>query len=299
MAQLPAVSISALVQPGQRKAALDLVGELEARGFAGVYCAGTRGFSLCHLIARTTTRIPFGTNIANIYSRHPVEMAEAAAFVHELAPGRFALGLGVAHAPFNAALGVKPGKPLGDMREYVARIRAATQFGPLPPVHLGALRPKMTALAGEIAEGAVFANVPLSAVPALLANLPGERRDGFYVGNTMRVCVSDDRAAALRAVRAGMMIYVGLPNYLGAWRSAGYAEEVAALERAAATGDRAAVEAALPEHFLEDIAIFGTAAEVRAGVERWHAAGVEPILGPLSAQGDTTGAFSDLTAAFA
>ena len=49
------------------------------------------------------------------------------AHLHEVSGGRFRLGLGVSHAPAMNRLGIDTGKPLHDMREYVAAIRAATR----------------------------------------------------------------------------------------------------------------------------------------------------------------------------
>jgi alkanesulfonate monooxygenase SsuD/methylene tetrahydromethanopterin reductase-like flavin-dependent oxidoreductase (luciferase family) len=48
------------------------------------------------------------------------------------------------------------------------------------------------------------------------------------------------------------------------------------------------------------VTLFGTAEQVREGVEAWRAAGVKtPILVPSSAQGNQMDAFEELFAAFA
>jgi hypothetical protein len=52
---------------------------------------------------------------------------------------------------------VKPGKPLGDIRAFVAKFKSHAEYGPLPPVILATLRKRMIALSAEIAEGLVFA----------------------------------------------------------------------------------------------------------------------------------------------
>src|ERR1700744_3329288 len=104
-----------------------------------------------------TTSLPFGTAIAPIYQRTVADFAQSAAVMHEVSGGRFRLGIGVAHGPSHIRMGVTPGKPLGDIRGFVERYRAQEGLGTLPPIIIAALRRRMVALAGEIAEGRVFA----------------------------------------------------------------------------------------------------------------------------------------------
>src|SRR5215471_10526228 len=122
---------------------------------------------------------------------------------------------------------------------------AAPQNGGLPPVYLAALRRRMTKLAAEVSEGALFANLPLSRVSDVIAPIPAERRaGGFWLGNTLTVCISDDRRAAAAAVKQRMVTYLSLPYYLNFWREAGYGEEMDRFERARQeSGPGAALEA--------------------------------------------------------
>ena len=59
-------------------------------------------------------------------------------------------------------MGVTPGKPLGDIRAFVAKFRSYEGIGELPPIMLAALRKRMVALAAEIADGVIFANASRS-----------------------------------------------------------------------------------------------------------------------------------------
>jgi alkanesulfonate monooxygenase SsuD/methylene tetrahydromethanopterin reductase-like flavin-dependent oxidoreductase (luciferase family) len=302
VSNLPAFSVSAVSRPGNRLAALELVRAIERRGFAGVYCsAAGAGMALCHSIAHVTSTLRFGTAIVNIYSRNPVELAQSAAYLHELSGGRFTLGLGVAHAPFNEVLGAQTDKPLGDMRDFVERLRAAgPQHGGLPPVVLATLRRRMVALAAEIADGAVFANVPLRRAADALVPIPADRRKaGFFVGNIVPVCVADDRAAAAEVMRRTVSRFVVLPNYRNYWKEAGYAAEVERLEQALAAGGPEAAVASVDDRWLEDVTLFGPARDVCEGIEAWQAAGFVPILAPSSTSGDPTRAFVEVMAAFA
>jgi alkanesulfonate monooxygenase SsuD/methylene tetrahydromethanopterin reductase-like flavin-dependent oxidoreductase (luciferase family) len=88
--------------------------------------------------------------------------------IHEVSGGRFQFGIGVAHAPSHVRMGVTPGKPLADIRAFVAKIRSYEGIGALPPIILAALRRRMVTLAAEIADGLVFANGSRSHMTAAL-----------------------------------------------------------------------------------------------------------------------------------
>lgn len=301
MSQLPAVALAAV--PGRRRATLELARKLETKGFAGAYCASFGdALGLCEALALTTERIPFGTAIANLYMRHVSEYAQMAALIHELSGGRFYFGAGVSHAPVNERLGVRTGKPLADMRAFVEAYKKNDRVGELPPVVVAALRRRMVALAGEIGDGVVFANAARSHMRDSLSALPPERRDdpAFFVGDMIPICISDDRAAAMERNRKTLVMYVSLPNYRNYWIEAGYAEEMAAIAKAIERGERERLTSLMSDRWLADVSLFGSAAEVREGVEAWFDAGVRtPILVPSSAAGNQIKAFEELFAAFA
>jgi alkanesulfonate monooxygenase SsuD/methylene tetrahydromethanopterin reductase-like flavin-dependent oxidoreductase (luciferase family) len=298
---LPAVALAAV--PGRRKRTLELAQEIERRGYAGIYCASFGdGVGLCEAIALSTTRIPFGTAIANLYTRHVVDYAQTASLIHELSGGRFYFGVGVSHGPVNERLGVRTGKPLADARRFAEQYKAAPRVGELAPLVLAALRKKMVALAGEVAEGVVFANTTRSTLPDALSALPAAKRADprFYVGNMIPTCISDDRAAAASVNRKTFIMYLTLPNYRNAWRDAGYASEIAAVEQALAAGERGEkLSELMGERWLKDVSLFGSAKEVREGYEAWLDAGLRtPILVPSSAKGNQMVAFEELFATF-
>lgn len=296
----PAVALAAV--PGRRRATLDLAREIERRGFAGIYCASFGdGLGLCEALALTTERIPFGTAIANLYARHVTEYAVTASLVHELSGGRFRFGVGVSHGPVNRRLGLEAGRPLADTRAFVEALRAVPRVGELPPVVIAALRRKMVALAGEIADGVVFANVCRSHVQASLAELPEEKRSspGFFVGDMIPTCISDDREAAKAVNRKTLTMYLLLPNYRNYWREAGYVEEMDAVEKALRAGERDALPGLMSDRWLADTTLFGSVDEVREGLDAWYGVGMKtPILVPSSAVGNQMVAFQELFAAF-
>jgi len=276
----PAVSLAAV--PGRRKATVDMAKRLEDEGFTGLYCPSFGdGLGLCEAIALSTRQIPLGTSIANIYTRHAFDFAQTAALIHELSGGRFRFGVGISHGPAHERLGVKPGKPLEDMRRFVQDLKAgAKQVGELPPITLATLRKKMTALAGEIAQGAVWANAARSHMPESLKALPAAARSSadFFIGNMVPTCIDPDRAAAAAVNRRTLTGYVKLPNYQNYWIEAGFEEEMQAIRKALAAGQEDKVPSLMSERWLSQVTLYGSASEVREGVEAWYAAGVKTLI---------------------
>lgn len=294
MAQQPALSLAAI--PGRRGKTLELAGEIERRGFPGIYCPSLAdGLALCEALAFVTQEIEFGTSITPIYTRHVQDFANTASFIHEASNGRFRFGIGVSHAPALDRLGLKAGKPLADMKRFVAELKAVPRAGQLPPLTLATLRKKMIALAEEIGDGMVFANAARSHMAESLAVLSAATRGGdFFIGNMIPTCVNDDRAAAAAVNRKTLTSYALLPNYRNYWKEAGYEEEMAGVEAAidAKAFDR--VGDALSDRWLEDTTLFGSAAQVREGIEAWFDAGVKtPIIVPSSANGGQFVAFEE------
>jgi len=297
--RMPAVSLAAV--PGRRLQTLDLAREIESRGFTGIYCPSFGdGLALCEALALTTREIEFGTGITPIYTRHVQDFAQMAAFIHEIADGRFRFGVGVSHEPMMSRLGITSGSPLADMRDFITRLRAVKRIGQLPPLVMAAMRNKMIGLAGEIADGMMFANAARSHMAFSLAALPESRRTDpkFFVANMIPVCISDDEAAAKAKNRQTLAGYALLPNYRNYWKEAGYRQEMEAVEQAVAHGQREKVAENLSDKWLADTTLYGSIARIREGVEAWFDAGVKPVLVPSSARGNQMDAFAELFAAY-
>src|SRR6201995_1074701 len=234
---LPALNLVAA--PGERRATLDIAREIERRGFAGISVSSQySNVSQCLGLAFATEHIPFATAIAPIYAATAEEFANRAAYLHEVSGGRFQFGIGVAHAPAHQRMGVTPGRPIADIRAFLAKVRSLEGIGQLEPIILAALRERMVALAAEIADGLVFANAARSHIAASLAVLPAEKRGGtnFFIGNRIRTCVCDDETEAKAVLWRTVTNYALMPNYRNYWKEAGYVEEMTAIENSLANG---------------------------------------------------------------
>ena len=300
MDRMPALSLAAV--PGRRKATISLAAEIEKKGFSGIYGPSLGdSMALCEALAFATNEIVFGTSIMPIYFRQVPDYASTASFIHEVSNGRFRFGIGVSHAPALKARGLNVGKPLTDTRNFVKELRNVPRTGELPPIVLATLRKKMIGLSEEIAEGMVFANGVRSHMQESLKAVSDEARsrDDFFVGDMIPTCISDDIEVAKAVNRKTLTSYAMLPNYRNYWKEAGYQEEMEGVEKAINDGEIDKIPYFLTDKWLADTTLYGSATQVRDGVEAWFDAGIKtPILVPSSASGGQMVAFEEMFAIY-
>ena len=298
MTRLPAVSLAAV--PGRRAKTVEVAQVLEEKGFPGIYGPSLGdSLSLCNAIALSTKSIEIGTSITPIYTRNVMDFAQTAGFLHEISNGRFRFGVGVSHAPAMNRMGITQGKPLADMRKFVEELKAVPRVGDMPPIILATLRKKMIQLAEEVGDGMVFANGARSHMGESLSVLTNESRqnEGFFIGNMIPTCISDDKEAAAAVNRKTLTSYAFLPNYRNYWKEAGYEQEMTDVEDALQKQDLDRVPECLSDKWLADTTLFGSATEVRDGIEAWFDSGIKtPIIVPSSASGGQMQAIDEFLA---
>ena len=297
----PAVALVAVA--GRRRATLEVAQQLEHEGFSGIYCQSVGdGLGLCEALALVTNEIPFGTSIANLYTRHPYDYAQTAALIHEISGGRFRFGIGVSHGPVHKRMNLQVGKPLADVRQFIQDMRAGLpKNDSLPPIILATLRRAMAKLSAEVSQGAVWANAARSHMATSLGFLPSEKMqdDNFFVGNMIPTVISDDKAAAARVLRRILSSYVGLPNYQQYWIEAGFEEEMRDIQQAAANKQADKIPALMSDRWLQQTTLYGSASEVREGIEAWYDTGLKtPVIVPSSANGNQMVALQETIEAF-
>jgi alkanesulfonate monooxygenase SsuD/methylene tetrahydromethanopterin reductase-like flavin-dependent oxidoreductase (luciferase family) len=289
------------------------VGLAEELGYDAAYVthiAARDSLTVLAAYASATSRIALGTGVVPIYTRTPATMAMTAATLYEQSGGRLRLGLGVSHRPVVEGWhGQTIDKPVAEMREYVAIVRAIlagepppagekwrTSFalsgiGPYPalPIYVAALSPAMLRLAGEVADGAMLwlcnpAYIRAVVMPELQAGREraGKTLDGFEVVAAVPSAVVDDPSAALAAMRGNLLTYFGLPFYRAMLERSGFGADIAAYDEAAARGDGEAMQAAISERFLLELCAIGSPDDVCAGIARYQEAGASaPCVGPI------------------
>jgi len=228
-----------------------LVRRFEAMGYGTVWfpeAAGREPFASAAMILEATERLVAATGIVNLYNRDPLVSAMGQQTLAEMSGGRFLLGLGVSHSFFVEARGHAYGKPLQTMRNYVAALKQChtgmsvtrnlliegmspqnvsvgtrgaitTDVGELPIV-LAALGPKMTALAGEIAQGAH----PYNTTPAHTARSRQILGLDRWLCPAQRVALTNDARKARQVGRQILSLYLSLPNYRNMLLDSGYTE---------------------------------------------------------------------------
>lgn len=181
----------------------DAVQRLEQSGYRAAWTnegvGGKDALVQLAVLLAATERMSFGTGIANIWARSPQTAHGAAAMLADAYPGRLVLGLGVGYPAQAASAGREFGKPLATMRDYLSMMSAPTQMPALdaPYVRIvGANGPKMLALAGELADGAMPAMVPPSETARARATLGSDKL--LVVLVRMDVGSGDDAAAMVR-----------------------------------------------------------------------------------------------------
>ncbi|MBI9115048.1 LLM class F420-dependent oxidoreductase [Sanguibacter suaedae] len=161
------------------------------------------------------------------------------------------------------------------------------------PIHLAAEGPKNIALAAEIADGWL----PLFYSPrlddefrSLLADGFARRADersaveDFEVSATVPVVVDDDVEKAADRVRPFLALYIGGMGAKGAnfHRDAverlGYGEACDEIQAHYLAGDRDRAAAAVPTSLVEDVALVGPAAKIRADLAAWERTAVTTIV---------------------
>ncbi|HEX3511091.1 MAG TPA: LLM class flavin-dependent oxidoreductase [Solirubrobacteraceae bacterium] len=292
--------------------AIERVRLAESLGYEAVYVthvAGRESLTVITAYAMSTSRIRVGTGVMPIYTRTPATMAQTAATIDELSDGRMTLGLGVSHRGIVEGWhGQTIERPVAEMREYASIVRAILRgedppshdrwrtgfrlvgLDPRPqlPIYLAALSPAMLRLAGEVADGVVLwlcnpAYIREVVVPEVTAGREraGLTLDGFDIVAAVPSAATEEPQEAIGAIRRDLIPYFGLPFYRAMIERTGFAGDIAAYDDAGGEVDRMA--AAISDRFINDLAAIGEPAAVRAGVERYAAAGAtSPCVGPIA-----------------
>ncbi len=180
------------------------IARLESAGYRAAWVNETVGgkdpLVQVALLFPATTRMTFGTGIANIWARAPQVAHGAAAMLAEAYPGRLVLGLGSGYPQQAAAVGREFGSPLAAMRDYLERMTAPTMTPAAAAPYariIAANGPKMTALAAELADGVLPAGLPPAFTARLRATLGPDKL--VVVGMSVITDTADPAAARAQA----------------------------------------------------------------------------------------------------
>ena len=249
------VSFTSTPQADLQRAA---VGRLEDAGYQAIWTnevIGKDAFVQLGVLLAAAERTVFGTFVGNIWARPAQTMHAAAAQLAEAYPGRLAVGLGVGYPEQAASVGQKFGSPLATMRDYLDRMDSPT-WPQAPdaayPRIIAANGPKMLALAGEIADGAMPAGLPATFTAQAREALGPDKL--LVVGLSVIPDADADQAKA--AARESVSGRLAAPSYTARIAGLGYsAQEIAEVsdllvDAIVAHGDSTAVAVKVREHLL-------------------------------------------------
>jgi probable F420-dependent oxidoreductase len=268
---------------------------LAARGYTDVTAgeAGANdGFTPLVLTAAYAPDMRVSHSILPVYTRGPALLAQSIASLCDLAPGRVAVGIG---ASSNVIVGQWNGipfdRPYARVRDTIRFLRAAlagekvtetyetfsvtgfrSEIVPAepPPILVAGLRSKMLRLAGTEGDGAILNWLAPDDVPRITAEVgPGKE-----IMCRMFVYPTDDYDVVRRHATRHMNAYLNVPVYRAFQEWLGRTEELTPMWNAWAAGDRKLATEIIPDELVDQFVVWGDAARIRAGVERYCEMGV-------------------------
>jgi len=174
----------------------------------------------CHLL-KTFTRIWIGIGVLNPYMFHPLTMAQVAATLSEIAPGRVYIGIGAGDRISLERAGIKRTHPLRRVERCVKIVREILRRGfyddeeisiklnfrprSAIPIYVGAQGRRMLRLAGRIGDGVLVNHTN----PDLLESAVNEVKNGVEEANRrineldlaayLTISMGEDESRALKA----------------------------------------------------------------------------------------------------
>jgi probable F420-dependent oxidoreductase len=276
-------------------------------GYDSYWTAETTGpeaFSLLAAVGAAAPSLGLGTGVLALQLRTPMVVAMAGATLQALHPERdIVLGVGISSPVVTQRWhGVAyRDHPLGHTREYVELLRQCltgekvdfdgdfyqvkgfrlgVRLGEKKPkIVIGALNPKMLALAGEVADGVALNYLPASHVGWSVEQVRKGGNAEIYAYVHAGVC---ERHEGIEHARRDLFSYAVVDSYARNFARAGFASEVEAIRAHHDAGNREGALAAVSDRMVDAIDVMGDPDTVHATMQAYVAAGVDvPILMPL------------------
>jgi alkanesulfonate monooxygenase SsuD/methylene tetrahydromethanopterin reductase-like flavin-dependent oxidoreductase (luciferase family) len=267
-------------------------------------------------VAAVTKRLKIGSAVYHILGRTPATLALQAVGLDELSNGRFLLGIGSSNPTIAKWHGQTLDRPLGRVQEYVEIVRAATRGDKLNfegrfftaqnfkmafkpsgrkiPIYLAAFGPKMTRLAGRIADG-VLINM---ANPAEIRRIVEEVRAGALEAGKgpaklevickIRCSIAQTYEVARDALSHALTYYALADYYRDLLGRMGFAPEVESMRTAWKSGGFHAARRLVTDRMFRSLPLVAatSAAEVVEQIKPYVEAGATRIILPYVAASD-------------
>ena len=278
----------------------------EALGFDAIWvvedCFFRGGIAQAAVVLASTSRIVVGIGILPAGARNTAFTSLDIATLAELYPSRIVLGIGHGMPVWMKQVGAAVASPLTALGEQLSALRSilageevtvdgryvkldAVQLEDAPPVAppvlAGVRGPKSLAVSGQFADGTILAEpVTPEYLAAALAHIAvGAARNSPEISHQVVAynvaAVADDASAARDAVRPGLE-WFGEPDWAPHIAPLPFAAEFAEL-RSRSTS-REEFVAALPDEWVDQLALVGTPDVVRARIAELGAAGATSVV---------------------
>ena len=250
-------------------------------------------------VALNTSRVVIGTGVTNPVTRHPSVLASAYATLDEMAPGRFAVGIGLGDSSLET-MGRKQAR-LADFEEAVAQMRAVIEGGEAAlesgnirlnfsqgrkiPFYVAASGPKMLELSGRVADGVIIlVGVDSSALEKAVARVAaGAESAGRKLSDVHLVlwvpCAVSEQPGAKDAVKAHVARVIAhpLPFSLDDREQKVLDDIRQAYNYYQHMDQRASQARVIPDWLVDKFAIAGSPDECRAKVEELERSAVQQV----------------------
>ncbi|MDX6743780.1 LLM class F420-dependent oxidoreductase [Actinocorallia sp. A-T 12471] len=278
-----------------------LVEELPGLGYTDVWSAETNGpdgFTPLALTSQWAPGLRLGPAIVPVYTRGPALLAQQAATLADLAPGRFVLGIGTSSDTiverWNGIPFTEPFARVRDTLRFLRRalagekvtdealgvkgfkLEAAPEIA--PQIALAALRPGMLRLAAREADAAITNWLSAEDVRTVRAAFHPDKE----LLARLFVVPTEDAEEARRLGRWLITSYLNVPVYRAFHEWLGRGEALGPMFETWAAGDRQGALKAIPDEVVDDLVIHGSPTQCRARIEAYVANGLTtPILAIL------------------
>jgi probable F420-dependent oxidoreductase len=234
--------------------------------------------------APVTQRLRLVSGVLGVYTRGPALLAQTAAALAQLSAGRFVLGLGTSSEVIVEQWnGIAFERPVEKMRATVGYLRAVLSGergtggfklveAPSYEVSIvvAALRPRMLALAAEIADGAFTNFLPLSGAATVAASFASPSKE--LACRFFSVPGPEDEALAL--ARRLFVSYATVPVYRHFLAWLGWGDALDPVVAAWEAGDRRRAVELMPEALVREVFLLGPPEAQRERLAAFAEAGI-------------------------
>jgi probable F420-dependent oxidoreductase len=277
-----------------------IIAELADLGYTDVWSAETNGtdaFTPLALASQWAPALRLGPAIVPVYTRGPALLAQQAATLAQLAPGRFVMGIGTSSPAivhkWNGIPFQEPYQRTRDTLRFLRRALAGEKVTeeyetfavrgfrldmPLaepPPIVLAALRPGMLRLAAREADGAITNWLAPRDVQTVRQVFGADKE----LIARLFVCPTENADEARRLGRWLIAAYLTVPVYAAFHEWLGRGEVLKPMHEAWAAGDRKGALALIPDAVVDDLVVHGSPDRCRARVREYADNGLTtPVL---------------------